>query len=197
MGETIRVWDGAIRFFHWSLVLLFVLAYLTGEDESLLHIYAGYGILGLILFRLIWGIIGSHYARFSQFVVGSRHLAAYVRSLLHGRPKHYTGHNPLGGWMVLALLISLSFTTWTGLELYGAQGKGPMAESTHLVLPTAQADSDAHKNSRSEWWEEVHEFFANLTVLLIVIHIGGVVLSSRLHNENLVRAMVTGYKQIQ
>lgn len=195
MGQLIKVWDPAIRIFHWSLVLLFVVAYVTGEEESSLHVYAGYGILGLILFRLVWGVIGTRYARFTQFIVGPQRVKTYLASFLRGKPEHYIGHNPLGGWMVLALLASLALTTWTGLELYGAQGKGPLAETAIYFAADAHANSDKRESGAGEWWEEVHEFFANFTLLLVVMHISGVLLSSLIHHENLIKSMITGDKK--
>lgn len=208
-GEKIKVWDIAVRLFHWSLVILFVVAYLTGEDESELHVYAGYGIIGLIAFRVVWGFIGTRYARFSDFIYGPRETMDYAKSLFSGRPKHYLGHNPLAGWMVIALLLALSAASWTGLKAYGAEGYGPLANAEPILIKSALANGDdnehdrEHENGRDgdngegdEFWEEAHEATVNFSLLLVFLHIAGVLVSSVLHRHNLVRPMITGYKHV-
>lgn len=213
-NNTVPVWDIAVRVFHWSLVGFFTLAYLTGDEENQLHIYAGYVVLGLVLFRLVWGFIGSRHARFSDFVRSPGMVAGYLKAMLAGSPRRYLGHTPPGGWMILALLASLLLTSISGLQVYGLEGYGPLADSrfTTGLIATAQADEDDDDNDRQhsagqrehasgneadeEMWEEVHEFFANLTVLLIFVHIAGVVVTGRLHRENLVKAMLTGRKNV-
>lgn len=205
--QTVRVWDIAVRLFHWSLVVFFTVAYLTGEEESLIHVYSGYAVLGLILFRILWGFIGTRYARFSDFLYSPRKVADYIKSLPGRKPQRYIGHTPPGGWMILALLGSLLITSVTGLKVYGLEGQGPLAGEPQSItfVSTARADSDdrgqqgydkgGENESAEELWEELHEFFANLTLLLVFVHIAGVVVSSRLHRENLVKAMITGDKE--
>lgn len=206
MGREIKVWDIATRTFHWSLVLCFFTAYITGEDDSLLHIYSGYIIIGLLGFRLVWGIIGPKYIRFTQFVYGIKPTLAYLKSLLLRRPLYYLGHNPLGGWMIVLLLVTLSLTSWTGLELYAQEGKGPLASAVNNLIAPVTADDRqdteaaeekrlARENERGkEWLEDLHEGLASFTLLLVFLHIGGVFLSSWIHKENLARAMLTGNK---
>lgn len=181
--NQVKVWDPLVRIFHWTLVGAFTLAYLSGEDFQNLHVYAGYTIGGLIVFRLLWGFVGTTHARFHSFVRSPSEIKAYLKSLLSGSPHHYLGHNPAGGAMVIALLISLLFTVLTGLSAYGAEGSGPLAP----WVWTAGVGGE-------EAFEEAHEFFANLTVALVVVHVAGVLVSSVLHGENLVRAMITGRK---
>jgi cytochrome b len=124
-NNEVRVWDPLVRLFHWSLVLTFFISYFTGDEENQLHIYAGYAVLGLIVFRLAWGIIGTKHARFSDFLTSPAKVIAYVKSLFSRKPKHYLGHNPAAGWMVIVLLISLFVTTISGLKLYAVEeGKG-------------------------------------------------------------------------
>lgn len=196
-NEKVKVWDIAVRVFHWSLVILFALAYLTGEEEGALHNNAGYIVLGLLAFRLLWGFVGTRYARFSDFIYGPGTTIAYARSLLASNPVRYLGHNPLGGWMIVALLASIFVTCWSGIEYIGSKGQGPLAGNTHILTGIAVADEGnkkEHADEGDEFWEEVHEIFANLSVLLVVIHIAGVVASSRMHHENLAKSMITGYK---
>lgn len=204
MSDGIKVWDPLVRLFHWSLVLFFVVAYLSGEEESDIHIYSGYIVLGLITFRLLWGFIGTKYARFSNFVRAPKDIIDYLKSFLKGHPKHYLGHNPLGGVMVVTLLISLFMVSYTGLKLYAVEeGLGPLAEGNNIsLISRAYADSDEHKEDKysvnkdsEDFWEELHEFFANFTVFLVLLHIAGVYFSGHLHKENLVKAMITGRKK--
>src|SRR3990167_1741291 len=115
MAERIKVWDLAIRLFHWSLVLAFVAAYLTGEDESANHVYLGYFIGGLMVFRLVWGFVGGRYARFRAFLYSPAETLGYVRATLAGKTRNYLSHNPLGALMVFALLLALTRTVGSGL----------------------------------------------------------------------------------
>jgi cytochrome b len=202
----VRVWDIAVRVSHWSLVAFFAVAYVSGEIESeLLHAWAGYAVLALVTFRVVWGFIGTKHARFSDFIFGPEATLRYARSLLSLRPIRYLGHNPLGGWMVVALLICLFGACWSGLEAYGAQGHGPLAsEGVTLVSPAAANDDRERRGERErkrrksaaeEFWEEIHEALSHLTLLLVVLHVIGVLVASALHRENLVKAMITGYKE--
>jgi len=182
--NLVKVWDPFIRIFHWTLVAAFTVAYLTEDEFENIHVYAGYTIGALLVFRLIWGVIGTPHARFRDFIRPPSEIWAYLKSMVSRHPRHYLGHNPAGGAMVIALLVSLLITVGSGLATYGAEGSGPIAPwFWHLGVELEEA------------FEEVHEFFANLTVVLVVVHIAGVVISSRLHRENLIGAMITGRKQ--
>lgn len=203
-GNQVKVWDLGVRIFHWSLVILYFIAYLTGEDESDLHIYAGYGVIALIVFRIVWGFIGSKYARFSDFLYGPGAVIRYAKSLLTSSPEHYLGHNPVGGWMIILLLLSLVGVSWSGLELYAADGHGPLAHQQGTLINTARADGEREGHDddnkgdmaeqNEEFWEEIHEVFANLSLTLVFLHIAGVVIATVKHRESLVKAMITGYK---
>jgi len=206
MAKEIRVWDPLVRIFHWGLVLAFTISYLSGDEESDLHIYAGYAVLGLISFRLIWGFIGTRYARFSDFVRAPQTIIAYLKELVAGRAKHYVGHNPAAGAMILALLLGLFVTTYSGLKVYAIEeGAGPLAQQTmefNLISPAYADDDDGRqdkheKDGGEDFWEEVHEASANFVLFLVVLHIAGVVISSKLHKENLVKAMLTGKKKVE
>lgn len=206
---SVRVWDPLIRIFHWGLVVAFTIAYFTAEEESALHIYSGYTVLGLIVFRVIWGFIGTRHARFSDFVFGPTTLMHYVRNVVAGHPKRYLGHNPLGGLMILAMLIVLAVVTYSGLVVYAIEeNAGPLATMVEgpTVMPIAAAraegdeEQDDHEGgaqgdeAREEFWEEIHEAAANIMLVLITLHLAGVALGSFSHRENLVKAMITGYK---
>lgn len=208
-----RVWDPLVRLFHWSLVILFTVAYFTGEEDSLWHIYSGYAIIGLLVFRVLWGLVGPQHARFSDFLYSPRRAWRYLKSLASPRPEHYTGHTPAGGWMILALLVSLALTSVSGLKVYGLEGHGPLAgtDTGIAIVAPAYADDEAGADDEDEehegygggaeqaeeYWEEIHEFFSNLTVLLIFLHVAGVIVASVVHRENLVKAMFTGDKRIK
>ena len=209
--NTVQVWDIVIRIFHWSLVIAFVVAYFTAEEENPWHIYSGYAVLGLITFRVFWGLFGSKYARFSNFIYSPGKVVQYLKELAGKNPGYYLGHNPAGGYMILALLLSLFVVTVSGLKLYAVEeGRGPLAGTNNefMVINNVFADEDdeddeddnEHENNGEneqdkEFWEEIHELSTNFTLVLIFLHIAGVFVSSRLHNENLVKAMITGRKK--
>lgn len=214
MKKEIRVWDPLIRAFHWCLLLGFTVAYLSGDEENVLHIYSGYLILGLLVFRLLWGIVGTRYARFSNFVYSPGVTIAYIKDLVTAHPKRYLGHNPAGGAMIVVLLLSLVVVTYSGLKVYAIEeGAGPLAlqatEVSFIKPAYADDDDDEHEHNEhgeykehdedeeEEFWEEIHEASANFVLLLVILHIAGVIVSGRLHNENLVKAMITGRKRAE
>lgn len=187
--HEVRVWDPLQRVFHWSLVAAFAIAYLTGEEETAVHVWAGYAVAALVAFRVLWGFIGTRHARFRDFVRRPREILAYTRALLAGRPPRYLGHNPLGGLMVVLLLASLSATAATGYWLQSSE------EAVHgrSALPSAPARA---ADEGEGWVEEAHEWCAHFTLLLVFVHVGGVLVMSAVHRENLVRAMVSGRKRV-
>ncbi len=207
MNNKVYVWDPLVRFFHWTLVLTFIIAYLTGDEDNTLHIYSGYYILGLVALRILWGVIGTRYARFSHIIYSPSAVIDYLKGFIGmGSGKKYIGHNPAGGWMVIAMLISLLLTGLSGLKAYGIEGHGPLAQSSdNLVAPLKQGfikvstsdedENDHEHDEEDEFWEEIHEFFANFTVLLVLLHIVGVFASSLKQRQNLVKSMWTGYKR--
>ena len=172
--HKILVWDWPVRIGHWLLVALFALTWLTGDSEEwrLVHAFLGGAMVGIILFRLIWGLIGSRHARFASFVRGWRAVRDYIAGLLVGpfgrQDQEYAGHNPAGGWAIVALLALGLLTGATGWAVY-----------------------------QGEAWEgfgEVHEILATAMLGVALIHVAGVMVSSLAHGENLVWAMVSGYK---
>lgn len=196
--QEMTIWDPWVRWFHWLLVTAFTLAYFTQEGPfeellenfdgawlQLVHVWSGYLIVGLLLFRLFWGFAGSRYARFSDFVYRPGEIFAYTKDVLLLRARRYLGHNPAGGAMIVVLLLSLSITVVAGLILYGAdKGMGPLAG---LLMNSSDGLIDGAK--------QVHEFFANFTLILVVGHLIGVIWESLLHGENLARSMITGRKR--
>ncbi|WP_377298154.1 cytochrome b/b6 domain-containing protein [Rhizobium sp. SGZ-381] len=167
----VRVWDPYVRVFHWGLVTSFAVAWFSAEDLRHVHEFAGYTAGGLIAARLVMGIAGSRYARFSQFVRRPTRVIAYASDVVAHRERRYLGHNPLGGLMVLALIIlvaSVAFTGW---------------------LQT----TDAYWGI--EWVEDLHRRLVNVMIGCVILHLAGVLVASLRHSENLVRAMVTGVKR--
>ena len=194
--ENIKVWDLFIRCFHWSLAGLFVIAYLTAEEIEWLHVWSGYGILMLVGLRLVWGLIGSHHARFINFIKPPKAAFTYIGGLLRGTAPRCLGHNAAGSWMVILLLTSLTLTGASGLLHYGEMGKGPVAADTaQSNTSETLARSDEHSDHDEGVWYELHELFANLSLTLVLVHIAGVMTSSLAHRENLARAMITGKKR--
>ncbi len=166
-SRMVKVWDPLVRVLHWSLAAAFSLAYASGESVEKLHLVAGYAALAIVGARALWGLVGTRHARFGDFVPPPREFASYLKDLALGRARRYVGHNPAGGAMIVALLAAVLGTAASGvLTLYGGHA-----------------------------FEDLHEGFANVTLVLVVIHVGGVVLSSLLHRENLVAAMITGRKK--
>ena len=170
MRSKILVWDLPTRLFHWLLAGSFLGAFLTAESEYWrdIHVALGYTVVGLIGFRLLWGVVGSRYARFSSFAFAPSRVLAYLKSLLRGSPQHYVGHNPAGSWVIYGLLVLGLLTGASGYATYNELG--------------------------GEWLEDLHEGAANSMLALVGVHVTGVLVSSLLHRENLVRAMIDGYK---
>jgi cytochrome b len=188
----VRVWDLPTRVFHWSLVLLVAFSAITGEFGEDLplkfmdwHRLSGYAILALLLFRLVWGVIGSTHARFASFVRGPSAALRYVQEVLGRAPATpHLGHNPLGGWSVLALLASLAVQVGTGLFIED--------EDLGVEGPFARLVS----NRVSDALAEVHEANIGVLLALIGLHLGAIAFYRLAKGENLVRPMITGFKQL-
>lgn len=171
--NSIKVWDVPVRLGHWLMAGGFIIAWLTADSEEwrLMHVYSGGMVLAVALFRVIWGIVGSRFARFTDFIHGPAAVFRYVKSLLQRQPLHFTGHNPAGGWAIMGLL---ALAIGIGISGYVAYQEW---------LGDAMA----------EW----HEELAEAMLLLVVIHLAGVAVGSLMHGENLPRSMVTGRKKGQ
>ena len=170
MNDKVKVWDMPVRVFHWMLAVSFAGAYALSESERLrnVHVMLGYTVLGLLAFRLVWGFVGTRYARFRSFAYSPLAAVRHLRDEFTGRAPRYVGHNPAGSWAIYGLLLLGAATGVTGYLTFNEIG--------------------------GEAFEEVHEVLANAWLLLVVVHVTAVVLSSVVHRENLVRSMITGDK---
>lgn len=166
----ILVWDMPVRVFHWLLAVSFLGAWLTAEGDQwrLLHVTLGYTVLGLVGFRIVWGVLGTRYARFTSFVRSPSIVLRYIGSLLRGKPQHYIGHNPAGAVAILALLL--------------------------LGLAVGGSGWATYASTNGEAYEDLHEVLATLMLVIVALHILGVAVGSWVHHENLIGAMITGRK---
>lgn len=171
IADTVRVWDPVVRIFHWGLVLSFALAWFTSHRSENIHQWAGYAAGTLILGRLAWGFLGTPYARFSHFVRRPAIVVRYLADVLRGREARHIGHNPAGGAMVLTLMAAMTITAVTGWM---------MTTDTFFGVV---------------WVENAHSLAAHMLLPLVFLHVGGVVLASFRHRENLVGAMLRGCKR--
>lgn len=170
-NDRVRIWDPVVRIFHWSLVASVATAWFSANVIEGLHYWAGYAAAGLIGMRLLWGVLGTPYARFSQFVRHPLTIIGYLRDIASGREVRYLGHNPAGGAMVVALIVTLFGTALSGWLM-----------TTDAFWGVA-------------WMQEVHDLVAHLLLVLVLAHLAGVALASLRHKENLVAAMVHGRKR--
>jgi cytochrome b len=170
-ASEVKVWDPLVRVFHWTLVAGIGLEWLTSEGARGWHEAIGYAALALVAVRLVWGVTGTRYARFAQFVRAPGAVARYASQVAQGRAPRFLGHNPLGGAMVVALLLAVLGTGVSGWLI-----------------------GDPTGGSR-EALEELHETMAGGMLVLVGLHAAGVVLTGIGHGENLVRAMLTGRKR--
>jgi cytochrome b len=227
--KSVKVWDPVVRIGHWVLVIAFFTAYLTEDEFLTQHVWAGYVVASVVAFRILWGFVGSKHARFSDFIHRPSAIYNYFKGLIQRNPQHYVGHNPAGGMMVIALLLSLTGTVFTGIALYAVEeNAGPLASiyggagnqtanqpvANSASIERAEEDEEREEGEENEssasaaglagvnlqdedFWEGLHEFFANFTLLLIIFHVAGVIFSSIADKENLVKAMINGRKDIK
>lgn len=166
-----RVWDPLVRIGHWLLALSIALAWFTKEGGGIWHEWIGYVSIALVALRVVWGGVGSRYARFTQFVRSPAATWRYARQLWQGRKIRYIGHNPLGGWMILVLLVNTALAGLSGW-LY---------------------TTNAYWGEK--WLEDLHEAFAISLLVFVALHVAGVIATSVFQRENLVAAMLNGYKR--
>lgn len=184
-GAKVKVWDEFVRLFHWTQLLLVLGLVASGQlGAQEIHQFLGFSLAVIVIARLVWGFVGSQHARFRNFVTSPAAALAYLRAIVAGRPARHLGHNPAGGWMVLALLSTLLVLLASGIVLQATlEFSGPLVELCRGI-----DDQDVHRLL------ELHEIALNLLYLLVPLHLLGVLLASRQHGENLVGAMLTGYK---
>lgn len=213
--NSVKVWDIFVRIFHWTLVGAMIGLYWSGETYKNLHILLGYFVLCLVLLRIIWGFIGTKHALFYDFLYRPRTIYDYLKSLIKGNPKHYMGHNPAGGLMIIVMLFTLLVTAFTGLKTFGSEGQRPLANTDSSIFRLAYADEDEHDDDehddddddltyrdghrqnkqKDEFWEDIHESMTSFMIFLVIAHVGGVIVSSWIHKENLLIGMITGIKK--
>ena len=179
----IFVWDLPTRIFHWLLVTCYAGAWLTFDDNRYLyaHVFAGYTFFGLLSFRLLWGMVGSRHARFRAFAYDWPSVWSYLRALASGKAARHAGHNPAGSWVIF-LIIGLGFVVSVAgmITLGGEEQHGPFKGLLAFAAGTNI--------------KEIHETAAWLLLALTALHLAGVIIESFLQRENLVIAMITGYK---
>ena len=183
--HSVKVWDLPTRLFHWTLVALMIAQWLTAEQSSTMdwHVRGGYAVLALVLFRLIWGFVGSDTARFSHFVRGPGAALAYAQAMRRGETPHYLGHNPLGAWSIVAVLVLLLIQAGTGLFANDdIMIEGP------LYTWVSKGTSD--------WLTTIHKLNFNLLLLVIAVHIAAVLFYLLVKRENLVHPMLSGFKRL-
>lgn len=183
--QIVTVWDLPTRLFHWILVALMIAQWLTAENSSTMdyHIWGGYAVLALVLFRVIWGFVGSDTVRFSDFVRGPGAALEYVKALLRGETPLYLGHNPMGGWSILAMLVLLLVQAATGL----------FANDDILIEGPLYAWVS---KGTSDWLTTVHKFNFNLLLLVIAVHVSAVLFYLFVKRENLIHPMLSGRKRL-
>src|SRR5262245_9115253 len=180
------VWDLPTRLFHWALVLLvgtnlFLIAP-RGGIATVIHMTAGYLVIGLLLFRVVWGFIGSPRSRFRDFVHPWAAVKAYAARLRRLSPPRSVGHNPLGGWMIVVMLVALAGMVTTGVFASSRHAAGALADLVPVGLTAIAA--------------EVHEFLGNVMIGLVIVHVAGVAVDWFLTRENIVKAMINGRKPL-
>jgi len=184
--RTVRVWDLPVRLFHWVIAALIVLSFVTGHvggNAMRIHELSGFSILTLVLFRVLWGFFGSTHARFADFVRGFAAVRRYAAALWSGRSVSSAGHNPLGGWMVLALLLCLLTQAGTGLFANDdVMTEGP------LMKYVAKEVSDRISL--------IHEINSYVLVVLVTLHVAAALYYLWRKRENLIWPMFTGGKSV-
>jgi len=186
MPRIVQVWDVPVRLFHWVLVVLVVFSYTTGQlggNWLAWHFRSGYCILALVLFRIVWGLFGSQTARFSDFIHGPGRVIAYARSLLKGASMFHAGHNPMGGMMVVLMLVLLLVQAVTGLFSDDDAG-------TRAVLADKVSDSTVSLLS------SIHRINVNIILACVVLHVCAALFYLLVKKDNLIKPMFTGHKLV-
>ncbi|WP_159981840.1 MULTISPECIES: cytochrome b/b6 domain-containing protein [unclassified Novosphingobium] len=184
-ASTTRIWDPTVRLFHWLLVVLIAFSWWSGEQHDMeLHRLSGYAILALLVFRVFWGFAGPRTARFTNFVRGPAAVMAYMKGLGSRRTHAAEGHNPLGGWSVVAMLAVVGLMVVAGLFSVDVDGfeSGPLADYVSFDQGRTAA--------------ELHETVFNAILALVALHVAAVVFYLVWKRQNLVRPMITGSRKV-
>lgn len=181
---SVAVWDLPVRLFHWALVVLIVFSYVAIKTDQIeRHIFSGKLILSLILFRILWGFVGSETARFSSFLTGPATTFGYFLDLIRGRARRYLGHNPMGAWSALALILLIGLQAGAGLfATDDIMTDGPLK---YLVSDKVSARLTT-----------LHKYGENVLMALIILHLLAVLFYVVFKKDNLIKAMVTGRKTV-
>ncbi|RNF36374.1 cytochrome b/b6 domain-containing protein [Paracoccus methylarcula] len=183
-----RIWDPALRAFHWLLAVLVIANWLLGKfgpDIMTLHFWLGYTIAALLLFRLVWGLVGPESARFSSLLHRPRAVTGYLRDMGKRQPSHWPGHNPLGALAVIAMLLALIWQVGTGLisDPEDFVNVGPLASTVGSDIAT-----------KADAW---HALGADIILILVLLHIAAILFYRVWKNEDLIRPMLTGWKWVR
>ena len=184
--RSVRVWDIPVRLFHWLLVALIILSFTTaqiGGNAMQIHELSGFTILTLVLFRVLWGLFGSTHARFTDFVRHPGQAIEYARALRRGQPAFYAGHNPLGGWMIVALLLCLLAQAGTGLF------------ANDDIMTEGPLYGWVSKRT-SDLLSQIHEINFYVLAALIALHVAAAFYYLWGKRENLILPLFTGRKQL-
>jgi cytochrome b len=187
-AERVKVWDPVLRIFHWSLATLVIVNWLLGKfgpTVKTYHFWIGYTILGLVIFRIIWGIIGPNPARFVNFLRGPKATLAYMRHIPRRQPSLSPGHNPMGALSVVAILLVLLWQVGSGLVMDPDDfiNVGPLADQVSRDI-----------NRAALGW---HDLGSDVIFALVVLHIAAIAFYRIWKREDLVRPMITGWKWVR
>ncbi len=188
IAQRVKIWDPALRIFHWLLAVLVITTFLLGKfgpNVMKLHFWLGYAIIGLLVFRVIWGFVGPPSARFSHFLRGPGAVMRYAKGMWRREPSHWPGHNPLGALAVIAMLAVLIWQVGSGLILD--------PDDYINVGPLADQVSSQTARGRVGW----HHRGANLILILVLMHIAIIAFYRIWKNEDLVRPMINGWKWVR
>lgn len=186
--KRVYVWTLPTRLFHWLFVTLIIGAWIASEEDRwlTLHVALGYAAGVLVVFRLVWGIVGPKYSRFSDFTLRFDALKEYILTLIHPS-KHYIGHNPAAGFVMIAMLLTVILAVLSGILAYGIQENNGFLAFLH---------TEYFRDMK--WFKEIHEFFVNLLWVLIAAHVGGVLVDRLLHRaDRTLPSILDGYKSLE
>lgn len=192
--SPLPAWDLVVRASHWVIAAVVILNALITDGGSALHVALGWAGGAFLALRMVWGLVGRAEARFSAFPPAPLRALAHLGEVLRGKPREYGSHNPAGAMMIYALWLSLAVVIGTGLVMSKAAAPWTIAARQDIVEngDWSQLTTEGEDDEEDGALKEVHEIFANLMLVLAVLHVAGVVVESRLLRRNLVKPMITG-----